>query len=477
MNKTIIVKNSYILIKGYERCKKLEDCLTAFDNKFKTAVKYKLFLLDEDRQLMVIPAGFSLEYLGSLLPDYTIKFSEKTDSFAITSFKMTVPPRDERQERAGDFLLGIKDYYQLGNSTQKILALGTSVGKTYCTINYIQQRNVKSLIIVNRKQIGTQWIDEFLKFTNLKEKDFYVLSGKESIKTIMAKSKTNHKVYIAIHNTLGNFINDGGDLSKLFQHLGIGIKVYDEAHLCFESMFNIDSRTNTMETLYLSATPTRTNISEKKVYKNFFNSVPAYGFDEEVEPDEPYINSYYISYNSNPSTDDQVKAKNFYGFNINRFSSYSFDKKGHIVLPIIHNLVDTMYKKNKKHAIIVHTLEQVKILTAYLEEYYDSDDIGLFCGLVKENKLKDEASKRIIISTDKMLGYALTIPDLRGLIMTVPTSSEVVIQQVIGRLRNIGKTCYFFLLTDVGFDSCKKQRTRIKPYIDKKSKKIINTKI
>jgi len=292
----------------------------------------------------------------------------------------------------------------------------------------------------------------------------------------MKKKNPQYKVYIAIHRTLQNLLTEDEELLvDLFNHMKIGLKVVDEMHLYFENILKIDMITNTMETVYLSATPGRSAINENKLFTNCFNDVPTFGLAETTKNNEKYINLYYVRYNSKPSSEDLIKSKNYYGFNINQFSSYSFVKKAHVILPILSDLIGQMFDKELKVAIIVHTLEQVKILKGHLLDLdYSIEDIGIFCGLTKDDKLADEADKRILITTDKMLGSALTIPELRCTIMTVPTSSEIVIKQIMGRLRKIGKTCFFMILTDYGFDACKKQRTKISRTVEDEAKNIFN---
>ena len=48
----------------------------------------------------------------------------------------------------------------------------------------------------------------------------------------------------------------------------VGIKFYDEAHLNFDNMCKIDYYTNTKYTMYITATPARSNEGEN-LYINY----------------------------------------------------------------------------------------------------------------------------------------------------------------------------------------------------------------
>ena len=70
-----------------------------------------------------------------------------------------------------------------------------------------------------------------------------------------------------MHRTMSNYIEDDHELiNELFNHLNISYKIYDEAHLEYENINTIDMLT-TPPSLYITATPSRSNYLEDRVYK------------------------------------------------------------------------------------------------------------------------------------------------------------------------------------------------------------------
>ena len=72
------------------------------------------------------------------------------------------------------------------------------------------------------------------------------------------------------------------------------------------------------------------------------------------------------------------------------------------------------------------------------------------------------------------MGKAVDIPNLQFVLMTVPTSSKVVAEQTMGRLRKLSdnRQTMYFDITDIGFGACTSQRKSRRQILDKKVKAI-----
>jgi len=166
---------------------------------------------------------------------------------------------------------------------------------------------------------------------------------------------------------------------------------------------------------------------------------------------------------------------NRYGFSVNDFYHYVFDNDDKLIqfLKIIKKIMDLCINKKGKIAILVHNIEHVEVLQEFLSEIYPDKEIGLFYSKIKKELLKNELEKKIIISTDKSLGKAIDIPNLRFLISTIPTSSDIVLHQISGRLRKLpDREVMYFDLTDIGFHACKAQQKKRKAYMRHRAKTI-----
>lgn len=476
----ITVKHTSIQIDNYElgSCPKLEKSLGVWDSG---THKYSWFAFDynPDTQTLLIPGGYNIGYLRSLLPDKELKYDTKHSILAPAIFSMLVQPKDERQEKSINFLVSRNEFERLKNDTQRMLCLKTGGGKTYCTINSLSKKRVRSIIMVDKDKLMKQWKDEITKFTSLHESDIYLIAGSSTITKILnSKKDLNYKVFIASHKTLSSYANRNGwdKITELFNKIKVGVKVYDEAHVEFKNIFMIDAHTNVKDTFYLTATPGRSDRSENNVYENIFKTVKKHGLEEKFI--ENYHNIYYVSYNSNPTIPEQKRCMNKYGFNTNSFSDYVFNNEDNYnqYIEVIDRLLKITLKSNNKTAVIVHKNDHLLQLRDTLQEMYPDLEIGTYSTVIKNAKDREkELDKKLILSTDKSLGKGVDIPGLQYLLMTVPTSSKIVTEQVLGRLRYIeGSKVFYFDITDVGFESCKNQRYSRKKILDNKAMSISN---
>ena len=126
-----------------------------------------------------------------------------------------------------------------------MLCLKTGAGKTYCTIAALSIIRRRAMIIVDSDKTMKQWKEEFLKFTNLNEKEIYLISGSSSMRKIMNSERDlPYKIYIASHRTISAFAEDEWEsVTEFFHKVKIGVKVYDEAHVEYKNIFMIDSFT------------------------------------------------------------------------------------------------------------------------------------------------------------------------------------------------------------------------------------------
>lgn len=102
------------------------------------------------------------------------------------------------------------------------------------------------------------------------------------------------------------------------------------------------------------------------------------------------------------------------------------------------------------------TLSLIDKTKLFLEEKFPDTEIGTFIGSIKkaEDRLI-ELSKDIILTNDKIFDKAIDLPDLEILINYVQLSSQVKVEQIMGRLRNRpGKISMLIDVHDSGFPDC-----------------------
>ena len=444
-----------------------------------------------------LPAGISDQFLvrhfGSV--DITDLRHIGSDPYDPIELELKYPARDELQSDAIDFLLGKRRFRYKSNATQSMLNLRTGSGKTYCTIAAISELGLRALVIVDRLRILNQWREQFLKFTNIKDREIYSITGRESIERIDNKIVDRTKVFIASYRTIQSYMADD-DITlteqrfrELFERLRIGIKVYDEAHVEVRNQVFIDCFTNTDHSIYLTATPNRSNRDEDRLYRRLNAFIPRFGLDFRFA--DRYHTICYVDYNSRPDIKTQLSVSNRRGFDMNYFADYSFgfyypndsDRRDYdeelrnYFIGIILKLIGITINKYGKTAVILQKIEHIQILYDVIRKKYPGISIGRFCGLVKKSKDQELACK-LILTTEKSLGKAVDVKDLQFVIVTIPFSSRVIAEQLLGRLRKIeGIPTVYFDLCDCGFDQCIAQRKSRRKVLDKKAIKIMRLKL
>jgi len=464
----IEISPSYIVVKDYKKKEGLERYLTVWDSvyhrpSFEGFIKYKNYL--------ILPRGIDPQVLKKHFPYKDIKKKNVKEINKLEDIEMNeeFKPRDSKQVEAIEFLNETGKFEHLNNQTQKVLSLRTGDGKTYCSINYFINNNLIPLITVDQLSTMKQWRREITKFTTLKEENVYFIAGKDTIKELEEESVDNNRVYVASHRTVSNLLSkDPLRFYKLIKKLNIGVKIYDEAHVEWENILRMDSFSNVKYTLYLTATPSRSDYKENRVYQRMFESVPKYGLKSKYN--NAYNKILMVEYDTQPDDKREAKMKTGYGFSTNKYSDYIENDKYDYFLDIIKKLVTKM--GDRKMAIIVHKNSLLLKLADSLDEEFSDKEVGTFSSVISDiEERKKELDKDIIVSTDKSFDKAIDVENLKGLINTVPMSSKTKTEQLIGRLRE--DNSIFIDMTDVGFKSTKRQQYYRKKILKLKAKESI----
>lgn len=446
---------------------RLEKALSVWD-KVNFKVSYNAYVYDEDNKVLIIPGGVSLDYLMKCFPSAKINYTNRNnvEKYRNVYFSLKYPTRETLQNKAINFMQ--KDLPQL------MLSLATGKGKTYCAIHYSGKSKKLALTVVDQESIALQWIDKLTYFTNIKNEEIFLISGKDSINKLLKmknKELNTYKWFIGIHRTFSNLIEEDPDeYTKLMKHLKIGLRYYDEAHVEWKNIFNMD-RLYDCKSIYITATPNRGNPFENKVYQLMFSNQ---GVPRFVGSGDKYLNIIVYKYNSHPTDEEEYQLSNKYGFDTIAWSKYIMNDNLDLFTDILGEVLETVYKSNKhKTAILLKSIDLCN--TVYDQMQSLLEEKGLTSGKY-HSKIKNREKtleKDVIFSTEKSFGKALDVKDLSVCINTVPCSSESTILQIMGRLREIpDKEVFFIDLFDEGFAKQKKQYTKRLTIYKNKSKKI-----
>lgn len=447
----IIVKATSIIINDYTfgDCEKLEKSFSIYNQVTHTS-NIEQIEYDQNNKTLIIPKGVDIDYIEKL---FNVKaYIDNNHDIIRYNLEPTLIkylPRNEKQEEAMQFLLGQNKYYYTSKYNQLMIALNTGEGKTYLGVAYTAYMNMKTIIITASVNWLEQWEKRIIEYTNILHREICFIKGTATINNLFRKpinEVDRYKVYLITHATILNYANTNGwdKVGELFNHLGIGVKIFDEAHLNFDNMVCIDYHTNTFRTLYLSATPARGDEGENKIFNLYFKNVPRI---ELFNPDEdPRTNYIAIRYNSGLTAQEISKCVNRYGFNKMTYCDQVVLKENFdYLMRIVMNLISAVPGKK---LLFLATNKAVQILYEWIESNYPEyhNCVGIFTSL-NPNKVK-ALEYPIILTTSKSAGAAV---DIKGLTCSIqlaePTKSEPQNRQRLGRTRGYN-TFYIDIIDD-----------------------------
>lgn len=419
------------------------------------------FYYDESSEILYIPRGISIPWLETNL-NSKCKIHYEYDKFKkISHVELTGLPRDDIQKNAIDFLTTDGKFKINGENSQLILNLDTGDGKTFCAIAAICKMRKKALIITHTDTIRNQWIKSFLNHTDIAKEQMMVIEGTSAIDNIISGKSESADIYFISHATISFCANRRGweYVKFLFEKLYIGIKIYDEAHLCFKNVIRTDMFSNTYLTIYLTATLGRSDESENRLYKKCFNNAFKFGVNSiDYNAHNKHIIYVPMLYESDMSDYDKCKTNTAYGFSFNRYLSLMMSNNSNRLKNMICYVLDIAMRINGRILITTSTVESIEWIYSFLKAIlYDKDKvIGTYHSKNRvEDNLYTKENADIIISTIKGNGTGSDIRDLRCIINIESFSSPIIAKQLAGRLRPYedGRECYIFDIVDTSLQS------------------------
>ena len=469
----IIIRNVDLESADYKR---FFHTFSVYDEIYHKSISSVITVIDND---VYVPSTINIRSIQGYFKDKPISYNyANTAKFKTMSYIMKHSPRNDLQEAALDFLRQMQNDK---NNHQRFLSLETGSGKTFVSIALIGILGLKSMVIVDRQKLADQWKNEFLKHSDIDPNRIKILSGKESVDDAIEHAD-DYDVYIAMHRTLGLLLEeDCNSINSLMNTLGIGFRIFDEAHLNMKNICQINSLSNVEYTLYLTATPSRSNFKDDTIYGRVFKLVPYFNGKDNPELQQPrnFRDVILYKFNSNPSSEAKAACKTPAGFSSAKWGRYiedeGYDEFIKCLIDIFKNF--KLVQRQKKVAIILPTNDLIDKAKIDFDEQFEIDT-GVFNGTVKLSERQKELDKDVFFSTDKSFGVAIDKQDLEVLINFCPFSSHTKLEQMVGRLRYVpGKTHVVIDVTDIGFPSCKNQLRQRKQFYIHDAKSIREQKL
>lgn len=323
---------------------------------------------------------------------------------------------------------------QLLKYSDGVLEAATAFGKTVVCSYLIAERKVNTLILLQSKELLSQWVDELNKFLDIREEP-------PEYETKTGRKKKRDSVIGILHgskNTLTGIVDIamvGSMYSKgKFRNLkhSYGMVIVDECHHAASHTYMEVLQTLNAKYVYgVSATPKRGDHLDKIIYMML--GPLRHRFTALERADEQGIGHYFVPRYTRVI--DTVESRN----DINK--AYSLISTSKVRNEMIANDVKQSVSQNRTPVILTRYKKHAKILHDMLKD--EADHVFLLYG---DNSDKENAEIRIrlkqiprtesliLIATGQKIGEGFDFPRLDVLMLAAPVSFEGRLEQYIGRL-------------------------------------------
>lgn len=430
-----------------------------------------------ENNILYLPRGTDINKLASLLHTRNVVYGKREDKpLRIPKYEFKGTPKSSIQADATKFLLSVERFAGSDKYSQKGLNLDTGEGKTFATICNVINRQLRAMIIVDAIKLKKQWMNEFMKFSSITEDRLFDIDSSDTMIKLMNEPKLDYDVFFINHQTLSSYAKQYGWLAvrKFMIKLGIGIKVFDEAHLFFKNTLLIDFFSNCRFTIYLTATFGRSDKREAYLYNDAFANVYRFGEETSTYSDKVRHTIYIPAFfSSNIDIGELYRLTTNHGFSKDRYIEYVIKRdKGHWCLSNMLSLLDEALEREGKILVIGTTIESCEEIKKKIEKRFGKD-LAIDTVHSKQKKSFESVidNNRVIVSTVKSVGKGLNIPKLRSIINLEPIASKIIFIQLLGRLRRYNpdtdESTYFYDLIDTSIPRCIEFYDLKKPAIEK----------
>tara|TARA_B100001287_G_scaffold156399_1_gene131573 strand:+ start:1118 stop:2557 length:1440 start_codon:yes stop_codon:yes gene_type:complete len=291
-----------------------------------------------------------------------------------------------------------------------LISLKCGGGKTVLSLWIISLLKVKTIVVVHKDFLMTQWRDrigEFLPEARI---------GKIQQNTVDIENKD---IVLAMVQSLSMKEYDPEVFSSF------GLAVFDECHHLGAEVFHRSmAKVSSKYMLGLSATPDRKD-GLRKVFEWYIG--PMVYSTKEKNTD--YIETRIYEYkNDNPlySKEEILRnGKQCIPRMINNICNFK-DR-----CQYINNLVKVEYNLGRKILILSDRREYLNETMAWLNNNLSDNCAGLYVGGMKPNELRESQEKDIILGTFSMASEGMDIPKLNTIVLSSPKSDVI---QSVGRI-------------------------------------------
>lgn len=346
--------------------------------------------------------------------------------------------------------VGIIDYI-VSDGHIKVVTLQTGQGKTSCGLKAGEILGTRLGIVVLGR-FFEKWISDVKGQYRLKNDDILAIRGYKQLKEILwclATEPLEAKVVIITSTTIQDYIAhyEGSRFKdqepwlvppeKLWEKLGVGFRIIDEAHMHFHLNFCIDLYTHIPKGLYLSATLEPDDPFVDKMYRIAYPMATRVNGGAYIKYCDVTAIGYRLAFWQ------KARTKGYGGsYSHSAFEEWLMKKEKPLknYLDLIHTVVDTEYLRKRepgqKMLIFAYTVDLCKLIRDDLKRRPDLKGVSIE-KYTSEDPYSVIQGNDIVITTLGSAGTAIDIPGLLCCLMTTSISATQANLQALGRLREM----------------------------------------
>tara|TARA_B100001094_G_scaffold235642_1_gene230683 strand:+ start:1773 stop:3221 length:1449 start_codon:yes stop_codon:yes gene_type:complete len=292
-----------------------------------------------------------------------------------------------------------------------LISLKCGGGKTVLALYIISLLKKKTIVVVHKDFLMTQWRDRITQFLPSAR------IGKIQQNTIDIENKD---IVLAMVQSLSQKEYDPSVFSSF------GLAIFDECHHLGAEVFSKSmAKVASKYMLGLSATPDRKD-GLRKVFEWFIGPMV---YSSKTDVNKDFIETRIYEYNNDDITYNKLEL----GYNkkpcmprmINNISDCIHRNN------FINELIKTEYLNGRKILVLGDRREYLNRTEKWIKENIDQNVVGQYVGGMKPAELRDSQEKDIILGTYSMASEGMDIPKLNTIFLASPKSDVV---QSVGRI-------------------------------------------
>lgn len=400
-------------------------------------------------------------FIQNLFPDYRVSYEESIKGKQLNhcfSLNSDVTPR-EAQSQIIDQIIEEKE------SHQWFVYLSQGLGKTLLSVYMISYFNTRALIMCYNTQVLRQWIKTFGERTSIDPNSILFIDSGKIFDHILDGTFPvwEFDIFMCTPKILTMYGERNGysSISILFEKMGIGIKIFDEAHRNITNIIKINAYSSIDKTLYLSGDFAQSNKRKETLYYRIFREVPVLKPSNDLMKTLKYTIAIVVSFNSKPKEKDLKFVYTRRGFSFFNYMKYQMEnpKKFFDTLWFILDSINETNVNNFRILVLVNMIDHVDKLKDEIEHHYPNRYIvGRYHSNVeKEEKEEARNNAELIVSTHSSFGVGIDISRVKYVI-SCNIGTKIDDNQGSGRARPLPdhSDAFYFMMVDRGFPYCTK---------------------